>query len=88
VLMLLMTVAVLRCIIKVLPILKQISPEAVDFQELLLLSYMLHRAEMMGVSSGCLNVAEQVGFKVWKKCHQPELCTHCKLLTLYDKCKE
>jgi hypothetical protein len=47
VLMLLMTVALLRCIIKVLPVFKQISPEAMDFQKLLLMSYTLHRAEMM-----------------------------------------
>ena len=86
-LMLLMTVAVLRCIIEVLPVIKQTSREAVDFQELLLMSYMLHRAEIV-VSSVCLNVREQDGFKVWKKCHQPELCTHCKFFTLYDKCKE
>jgi len=78
VLMLLMTVVVLRCIIKVLSVFKQISPEAVDFQEMLLMSYMLHRAEIM-VSSVCLNVREEDGFKVWKKFHQPELCTHCKL---------
>jgi len=59
-LMLLMTVAVLRCIEEVLLVFKQISPEAMDFQELLLMSYMLHRAGM----SICLNVTEQDGFKV------------------------
>lgn len=56
------------------------------FHELLLMSYILHGVEMM-MSSVCLNLTEQNGFKVWQNCLQPELCTHSKLLTLYDKYK-
>jgi hypothetical protein len=43
-----------------------------DFHELILISYMLHGEEMM-MSSVCLNLTEQNGFKVWENCLQPDM---------------
>jgi hypothetical protein len=76
---------VLWGIIKVIPVFKQISSEAMDSQELLWVSYMLHGAEVKVSTLFECNRTRWV--QSLEKCHLPELCTHHMLLTLHNKCK-